>query len=165
MPEAIDLRGYTAELVTRGLVRSDLAPVIAALESAGRKLARLIARGNRAGNLADCIKADNGAGDSQKKLDVLANEIVVDALREAPVAWLASEECEACVAMTPGAAFSIAVDPLDGSSNIETNVPIGTIFSILPASPAARPAPPSCSRARRRLRPASSSTARNACSS
>lgn len=135
MSEAIDLKSRVACLAAQGRVQRELAPVISALDTAGQNLSRLIARGYRAGGLADCVKADNGAGDAQKKLDIIAHQIVLDALREAPIAWLASEESEASVPIKPGAPFSIAIDPLDGSSNIETNAPIGTIFSILPSSP------------------------------
>ncbi|RUP07983.1 class 1 fructose-bisphosphatase [Hyphomicrobium sp.] len=135
MFEAIDLESHVADLAAQGLTQRELAPVISALEEAGRKLCKLIARGHHAGALADCVKADNGAGDAQKKLDIIAHQIVLEALSEAPIAWLASEECEESVSINPGALFSIAIDPLDGSSNIETNAPIGTIFSILPSSP------------------------------
>src|SRR5690606_33246911 len=58
----------------------------------------------------------------------------------APVAFIGSEELEAPIANRAGAPVSVAVDPLDGSSNIDTNVSIGTIFSIVPA-PAAGAAP------------------------
>jgi len=135
MREAIDLKSHISGLVASGHVQKELAPVIAALDAAGRKIAKLIARGNSIGGLADCIKPDNGAGDAQKRLDILAHDIVIEAVRGTPVAWLASEECEECIAITPGAPLSMAIDPLDGSSNIETNAPIGTIFSLLPTSP------------------------------
>ena len=86
-----------SSLAAQGRVQRELAPVISALDTAGQNLSRLIARGYRAGGLADCVKADNGAGDAQKKLDIIAHQIVLDALREAPIAWLASEESEASV--------------------------------------------------------------------
>lgn len=134
MLETLDLKGHLLGLVSQGVAQAELLPVISALAAAGQTLAKLIARGHGAGGLATCVKADNGAGDAQKHLDVLAHQIVVDALREAPIAWLASEESDECIAVKAGAPLSIAIDPLDGSSNIETNAPIGTIFSILPSS-------------------------------
>ncbi|RFC65690.1 MULTISPECIES: class 1 fructose-bisphosphatase [Mesorhizobium] len=76
----------------------------------------------------------NADGDSQKDLDVVADNIFLDAMRRAPVAFYASEEIEKPVALTVGAPLAVAIDPLDGSSNIESNVSIGTIFSLLPAS-------------------------------
>ena len=55
------------------------------------------------------------------------------ALRGAGVRWLASEEQEQALALDPQGSLAVAIDPLDGSSNIDTNVSIGTIFSIYPA--------------------------------
>ncbi len=70
----------------------------------------------------------------QKELDVLANAILFTALREVPVAALVLEEIDIAVAAERRQApCCVAIDPLDGSSNIDTNVSIGTIFSILPA--------------------------------
>ena len=82
---------------------------------------------------ADHSGTSNAGGDIQKDLDVLADEVMLDALRRAPVAFYASEELEHPVALDRSAPIAVAIDPLDGSSNIDTNVSIGTIFSILPA--------------------------------
>ncbi len=54
-------------------------------------------------------------------------------MRHAPVGLYASEELELPIMVNKDAPLAVAIDPLDGSSNIETNVSIGTIFSILPA--------------------------------
>ncbi|MGE0280596.1 MAG: class 1 fructose-bisphosphatase [Rhizobiaceae bacterium] len=75
----------------------------------------------------------NADGDAQKDLDVFADDIFLDAMRHSPVALYASEELDQPVLLDKDAPLAIAIDPLDGSSNIETNVSIGTIFSILPA--------------------------------
>ncbi len=69
----------------------------------------------------------------QKELDVLANAMLFSALRAAPVAALLSEEVESAVPLNAGGSLLVAIAPLDGSSNIDTNASIGTIFSILPA--------------------------------
>jgi fructose-1,6-bisphosphatase I len=84
----------------------------------------------------------NSDGDIQKDLDVYADDIFLDAMRQAPVAYYASEELEQPVLLDADAPLAIAIDPLDGSSNIDTNVSIGTIFSLLPATgaPGANPA-------------------------
>ncbi len=79
------------------------------------------------------VGGTNAGGDAQKDLDVLADELMLDAVRQAPVALYASEELEHPVVLDRNAPLAIAIDPLDGSSNIDTNVSIGTIFSILPA--------------------------------
>lgn len=135
MSKLIDVDTYIARLVSQGVVPSELALAIGALANATRALAKIVASGAVKGGLATKLKADNGSGDAQTRLDVLANEIVMARISETPVAWLASEECETTVSIAPGAPFSIAIDPLDGSSNIETNAPIGTIFSIMRTSP------------------------------
>ena len=76
----------------------------------------------------------NADGDVQKDLDVFADDIFLDAMRHAPVALYASEELEQPVLLDADAPLAVAIDPLDGSSNIDTNVSIGTIFSLLPAT-------------------------------
>lgn len=77
----------------------------------------------------------NASGDDVQKLDVYANELCKDYLRTTGhFALLASEEEETIVDMAgfgKGAKYVIAFDPLDGSSNIDVNAGIGTIFSVL----------------------------------
>ena len=78
--------------------------------------------------------------------------------------FYASEELEQPVLLDSDAPLAVAIDPLDGSSNIDINVSIGTIFSLLPATgaPDARTRPPLfCRRVRTSSAPASSSTGRN----
>lgn len=135
MSKAIDLESYIAGLAVQGVMSRDVTSVIAALDGAGRQLARLIARGHCIGGLAESLRPGCGAGDIQKKLDIIAHQTMIEAMQEAPIGWLASEESEDIVPIRPGAPFSMAIDPLDGSSNIETNAPIGTIFSVMPSSP------------------------------
>jgi fructose-1,6-bisphosphatase I len=87
---------------------------------------------------------DHFDGEVQKALDVIANELLITSLAAAPVAAMVSEELDHVVELNPGAPLLVAVDPLDGSSNIDTNVSVGTIFSVQPApldgSPADIPA-------------------------
>lgn len=75
----------------------------------------------------------NADGDVQKALDVLADEIILEAVRGAGAAAYMSEERDEAIPLAPGGRVVVASDPLDGSSNIGVNVSIGTIFSILPA--------------------------------
>jgi fructose-1,6-bisphosphatase I len=75
---------------------------------------------------------ENVQGEVQKALDSITNDRIIAACRTAPVAAIASEELEHPVAGVAGGSVLVAMDPLDGSSNIDTNVSIGTIFSILP---------------------------------
>jgi len=83
--------------------------------------------------LDDAAGAVNADGDTQKQLDVIADEIVLEALRGAAVAAYLSEEREAAIPLDPDGGLIVACDPLDGSSNIGVNVSVGTIFSLLPA--------------------------------
>ena len=74
----------------------------------------------------------NIQGEAQKKLDVIANQILIDTLRTNPnVAGLASEEEDNFVAANEQGGYLVLFDPLDGSSNIDVNISIGTIFSVL----------------------------------
>ena len=70
----------------------------------------------------------NADGDIQKALDVICDEIVAAALSAAGVATYLSEEREDPVPMNDDGLVIVACDPLDGSSNIDTNLSIGTIF-------------------------------------
>jgi fructose-1,6-bisphosphatase I len=91
------------------------------------------------------IVGENTDGDQQKALDVYAHDIFIDILENTSIAVIASEEAEKVIAMINGGTLALAMDPLDGSSNIETNAPIGTIFSILPLNTASPDASFYCS--------------------
>ena len=74
---------------------------------------------------------ENVQGEEQKKLDVISNDMLKDALRACPeVRAIASEEEEDIVPANTNGEYLIAFDPLDGSSNIDINAMVGTIFSI-----------------------------------
>lgn len=74
----------------------------------------------------------NIQGEDQKKLDVIANNIMIDTLKANPaVAGLASEEEDTFVSAGENGRYLVLFDPLDGSSNIDVNISVGTIFSIL----------------------------------
>jgi fructose-1,6-bisphosphatase I len=107
-----------------------VAETVAALAAAAARISRIIAHGPLAGAQAAATGRENADGDLQLALDLQANEIVLAALREAPVAYFASEEEDAILTLAPEAPVAVAVDPLDGSSNVDVNVSIGTIFSI-----------------------------------
>ncbi|MBQ9682389.1 MAG: class 1 fructose-bisphosphatase [Neisseriaceae bacterium] len=74
----------------------------------------------------------NIQGEAQKKLDVIANDILINALRQTPtVAGIASEEEDNFVETNEHGEYLVLFDPLDGSSNIDVNISVGTIFSVL----------------------------------
>jgi fructose-1,6-bisphosphatase I len=112
--------------------RMAIAHTVNTLARACGSISQLVGAGALAGALG-ATRKDHGAGDVQKELDVLANDMLVAGLRDAPVAALASEEIAEPIELNPHGTLLVAVDPLDGSSNIDTNVSVGTIFSILRA--------------------------------
>jgi fructose-1,6-bisphosphatase I len=88
---------------------------------------------NKAGliDIMGAVGSVNTAGDQQQKLDVLANIRFTRALMKGgEVCALVSEESETYVDLNNEGKYVIAIDPLDGSSNIDVNVSIGTIFSV-----------------------------------
>lgn len=88
---------------------------------------------NKAGliDIMGSLGSHNTFGDSQQKLDVLANIRFTRALMKGGEACaIISEETESFVDLNNTGKYVIAIDPLDGSSNIDVNVSIGTIFSI-----------------------------------
>lgn len=113
----------------------DLSILIHAIADSCRRISALVARGA----LADVLGAagtGNVQGEEQKQLDVLANDELMDMAKSCGVvAAAASEEEEHARQLTAGAPYLLLFDPLDGSSNIEVNVSIGTIFSVLKALP------------------------------
>ena len=132
---ASDLSARLRALSNGDPTRRALGEAIEAMAQASIEIARLVGQGQLAGELGASTGAANADGDQQKALDVLAHELVIDALRKAPVAFLASEEEDAILTLDPEGELAVAVDPLDGSSNIDVNVSIGTIFSIYAKAP------------------------------
>lgn len=110
-----------------------LAAEIDRIAGVAADLARRIARGGIDENLGGAA-GTNTDGDAQKALDVIADKAFMAALQGSNIRHYASEEQDDVVTMNPGGHLALAIDPLDGSSNIDTNVSIGTIFGIYPAS-------------------------------
>ena len=118
--------------------RRDVAATVEALADACRGISALVARGNLDQDLGAAV-TQNVQGETQKALDDLTDRMLIEACRHAPVAAVASEEDEHPVQANPDGTLLVAFDPLDGSSNIDINVSIGTIFSVLPPKPGADP--------------------------
>ena len=89
---------------------------------------------NKAGliNIVGAVGTQNVQGENQQKLDVLANIRFSRALKKGgeTCAIISEEEEEVIDLSSKGGQYVVAIDPLDGSSNIDVNVSIGTIFSI-----------------------------------
>jgi len=113
-------------------IPAELRSLMGALAGCGLELARRIAKGE-VDNGHSVELGSNSDGDQQKPLDVIADELFASALVGVGVRWYASEEREEVIKVDQDGAYGLAIDPLDGSSNIDVNVSIGTIFSIMPA--------------------------------
>ncbi|MYN09788.1 class 1 fructose-bisphosphatase [Pseudoduganella aquatica] len=89
------------------------------------------------GDVLGALETENVQGEVQKKLDVISNEILLEANEwGGHLAAMASEEMETIHPIPnryPMGEYLLVFDPLDGSSNIDVNVSIGTIFSVLKA--------------------------------
>lgn len=122
--------------ISNGEIPEILRAPLSALCEIGAQLSRIIALGPLGEATAGQLGAEVGAntdGDAQKALDVLADEMFSEALSGTGVRWYASEEQEQVVEIDTDGELALAIDPLDGSSNIDVNVSIGTIFGIQPA--------------------------------
>eukprot|EP01036_Dinobryon_divergens_P035622 gene35622-46199_t len=111
---------------------SDFVLLMNSIQTACKLVARSVRKAGIAG-LYGTAGSENATGDSQKKLDVLSNEMFVNSLYNSSVcAILVSEEDEEPIIVEEGLSgpFCVAFDPLDGSSNIDCNVSTGTIFSV-----------------------------------
>ena len=112
--------------------RRALAATVAAVAGAAVELAAVVAQGPIDGDPGAVLGA-SADGDGQKALDVQAHAIFLRRLAEAPVSAVVSEEAPDILALRPDAPFAVALDPLDGSNNIDANAPMGTVFSVLPS--------------------------------
>jgi fructose-1,6-bisphosphatase I len=110
-----------------------LVPILQGIASAGISLSNLISRYGLS-DQAKTSSTESSAGDMQSPLDAMAHKVFEEALRKLPVSFLALEECAELLEIDSSATYGVALDPLDGSSNIETNASIGTIFSVLACS-------------------------------
>ncbi len=122
----------TMPIISAETIPGQLYPTVEALCQVASNLALTIARGPL-GQSLDAAVGENAGGDGQKALDVLADDEFADELRKCSVRWYASEEQDEVVGLNPDGTLALAIDPLDGSSNIDANVSIGTIFSIYEA--------------------------------
>jgi fructose-1,6-bisphosphatase I len=129
MDERASLRSHLDQSVSQ--TPSGVGDTIAAIAAASIDLSALIADGPLAGIVGQSSGV-NPDGDEQKDMDVVADKMMRSALRNAPVAAVLSEEMALPETLNPDAPLCVAIDPLDGSANLENNISVGTIFSIRP---------------------------------
>ena len=131
MDERATLRSHlqrSASLTPHGTAAGE---VIEAIAGAAVELAARIADGPLSG-ITGAGLGINSDGDQQKDIDVVADDMMRAALRNAPVASVLSEEAALPETLNPDAPLCVAIDPLDGSANLENNISVGTIFSVRP---------------------------------
>jgi fructose-1,6-bisphosphatase I len=118
----------------QGLISSELRLLLEVVARACKRISYAVGKGALADILGDA-GSDNVQGEAQKKLDVIANETLLEANEwGGHLAAMASEEMDHPHPIPhryPKGEFLLLFDPLDGSSNIDVNVSIGTIFSVL----------------------------------
>ena len=123
-------------LATQETADASLRALILALAATCAEISALVARG-ALGDVLGGAGAENVQGEVQKKLDVISNDMLVACAESSgQVAAVGSEELEDVIVFPGGqdrGRHLLLFDPLDGSSNIDVNVSIGTIFSVLPA--------------------------------
>ena len=119
-------------IIAPDLIPARLLGPMRALCDVAEKLATTIARGPL-GQALGVQVGENSDGDVQIALDVMADDEFAAALKGTSIRWYASEEQEDVVGIDADGDLALAIDPLDGSSNIDVNVSIGTLFSIFDA--------------------------------
>ncbi len=117
-----------------GHIKPDLRLLLEVVARACKRISIAVGKGALGGVLGNA-GTDNVQGEAQKKLDVLSNEILLEANEwGGHLAALASEEMDhphQIPDQYPRGGYLLLFDPLDGSSNIDVNVSVGTIFSVL----------------------------------
>ncbi len=128
------LSKFLIQQLADGNDQGKLAALLVDVAAAVKAISAMTAKGALGGFLG-AIDNTNVQGEQQKKLDVLANDAMVTACEWGGlVAGLASEELEEPYVIPEGYArgpYLLVFDPLDGSSNTDVNVSVGTIFSVL----------------------------------
>ena len=130
----VTLSRYLIEQTRSNNTPADLRFLIEVVARACKEISHAVSKGALGGVLGS-METENIQGEVQKKLDVLSNEILLEANEwGGHLAGMASEEMDNAYQIPgqyPKGAYLLVFDPLDGSSNIDVNVSVGTIFSVL----------------------------------
>ncbi len=133
---AKSLNNFLSEKLNQSEAQQRLRMVINAIAESVKQVANMVERAPLAGQLGK-LDNENVQGEQQAKLDLLTNDCFVENLRACDaVAGMVSEELEEPILLAKDslkANYLAVFDPLDGSSNIEVNVAVGSIFSVLSA--------------------------------
>ena len=132
---SISLTRYLVEQQrAKGHIPSELRLLLEVVARACKSISQAVNKGALGGVLGSA-HSENVQGEVQKKLDIIANEVLIEANEwGGHLAAMASEEMDSIYLVPnryPQGEYLLLFDPLDGSSNIDVNVSIGTIFSVL----------------------------------
>jgi fructose-1,6-bisphosphatase I len=135
MAKSISLTRYLVEQQrVDGLIPSQLRLLLEVVARACKSISHSVNKG-ALGEVLGSAGSENVQGEIQKKLDIIANEVLIEANEwGGHLAAMASEEMDEIYQVPnryPRGEYLLLFDPLDGSSNIDVNVSIGTIFSVL----------------------------------
>ncbi|WP_280151147.1 class 1 fructose-bisphosphatase [Piscinibacter sp. XHJ-5] len=135
MSRKVSLTQYLIERQRQhGKIPAELRLLIEVVARACKSIAISVNKG-ALGDVMGSADSENVQGEIQKKLDIIANEVLIEANEwGGHLAAMASEEMEGIYVVPnrfPQGEYLLLFDPLDGSSNIDVNVSIGTIFSVL----------------------------------
>ena len=132
---SVSLSRYLVEQQrAKGNIPPELRLLLEVVARACKSISHAVNKGALGGVLGTAL-TENVQGEVQKKLDIIANEVLIEANEwGGHLAAMASEEMDSIYAVPnryPQGEYLLLFDPLDGSSNIDVNVSIGTIFSVL----------------------------------
>ena len=135
MSSKISLTRYLVEQQrSDGHIPPELRLLIEVVARACKSISQAVNKG-ALGDVMGSAGSENVQGEVQKKLDIIANEVLIEANEwGGHLAAMASEEMDSIYVVPnryPQGEYLLMFDPLDGSSNIDVNVSIGTIFSVL----------------------------------
>ncbi|UUZ75042.1 fructose-1,6-bisphosphatase [Polaromonas sp. P1(28)-13] len=138
MSQKISLTRYLVEQQrSEGHIPPELRLLLEVVARACKSISQAVNKGGLGGenSILGTAGSENVQGEVQKKLDIIANEVLIEANEwGGHLAAMASEEMDSIYAVPnryPQGEYLLLFDPLDGSSNIDVNVSIGTIFSVL----------------------------------
>ncbi|OOG36660.1 class 1 fructose-bisphosphatase [Polaromonas sp. A23] len=135
MSQKISLTRYLVEQQRiDGHIPAQLRLLLEVVARACKSISQAVNKG-ALGSVMGSAESENVQGEIQKKLDIIANEVLIEANEwGGHLAGMASEEMDSIYVVPnryPQGEYLLLFDPLDGSSNIDINVSIGTIFSVL----------------------------------
>ncbi len=132
----VTLKQYLDEEIAQRGLPTQLRDLLLGVSETCKEISYEVSRGALAGVLG-MAGTENVQGEDQKKLDVISNDLMVQGCAATgAICGMASEEMDHVLRVPedqPVGPYLICFDPLDGSSNIDINVSIGTIFSVLPS--------------------------------